>query len=144
MRQQRWFELLADYNLDFTNHKGKANLVVDALSRNSTHPVSALTGSDELIRDFAKLNSEIVREGELSVRLNALSIQPLFFAEVMSAQDQDPKLVKLKAQERERQAEGFSIHEDRILRFKGTWCLPSGELSLKDEFWRRRLTNRSF
>ena len=80
MCQRRWLELLADFDFDFTYHEGKAKLVADALNKNTTYSVSALIGSDELIRDFSKLNLEIVREGELPVRLNALSIQHSFFA----------------------------------------------------------------
>ncbi|GKB40193.1 putative reverse transcriptase domain-containing protein [Tanacetum coccineum] len=33
MRQQRWLELLSDYDCDIRYHPGKANVVVDALSR---------------------------------------------------------------------------------------------------------------
>ncbi|GJR70304.1 putative reverse transcriptase domain-containing protein [Tanacetum coccineum] len=33
MRQRRWLELLSDYDCDIRYHPGKANLVVDALSR---------------------------------------------------------------------------------------------------------------
>nr|GEW36427.1 retrotransposon protein, putative, Ty3-gypsy subclass [Tanacetum cinerariifolium] len=33
MRQQRWLELLSDYNCDIRYHLGKANVVADALSR---------------------------------------------------------------------------------------------------------------
>nr|GFC18631.1 reverse transcriptase domain-containing protein [Tanacetum cinerariifolium] len=33
MRQRRWFELLSDYDCDIRYHPGKANVVVDALSR---------------------------------------------------------------------------------------------------------------
>ncbi|GJT10345.1 putative reverse transcriptase domain-containing protein [Tanacetum coccineum] len=33
MRQRRWLELLSDYDCDICYHPGKANLVVDALSR---------------------------------------------------------------------------------------------------------------
>nr|GEX43290.1 putative reverse transcriptase domain-containing protein [Tanacetum cinerariifolium] len=33
MRQRRWLELLSDYDCDIPNHPGKANIVVDALSR---------------------------------------------------------------------------------------------------------------
>ena len=49
MHQRRWLELLADYDLDFTYHEGNAILVTDALSKKTTHSVSALTGSDEFI-----------------------------------------------------------------------------------------------
>ena len=35
MRQRRWLELIKDYNLEVHYHPGKANVVVDALSRKS-------------------------------------------------------------------------------------------------------------
>ena len=35
MRQQRWLELIKDYNLEVHYHPGKANVVADALSRKS-------------------------------------------------------------------------------------------------------------
>ena len=35
MRQKRWLELIKDYNLEVHYHPGKANVVVDALSRKS-------------------------------------------------------------------------------------------------------------
>jgi hypothetical protein len=35
MRQRRWLELIKDYNLNVHYHLGKANVVVDALSRKS-------------------------------------------------------------------------------------------------------------
>ena len=50
----------------------------------------------------------------------------------MKTQDRDPKLVKLKSQVREGQVVGFLIHEDGSLRIKGRWCLPTGELALKE------------
>ena len=33
VRQQRWLELMADYDIDLRYHPGKANVVPDALSR---------------------------------------------------------------------------------------------------------------
>ena len=35
MRQRRWLELVKDYDLEIHYHPGKANVVVDALSRRS-------------------------------------------------------------------------------------------------------------
>ena len=35
MRQQRWLELIKDYNLEVHYHLGKANVVADALSHKS-------------------------------------------------------------------------------------------------------------
>jgi len=33
MRQRRWLELMADYDIDLQYHPGKINVVQDALSR---------------------------------------------------------------------------------------------------------------
>nr|GEW78061.1 putative reverse transcriptase domain-containing protein [Tanacetum cinerariifolium] len=38
MRQRRWLELLSDYDFDIQYHPGKANVVVDALSRKEREP----------------------------------------------------------------------------------------------------------
>jgi len=35
MRQRRWLELMADYDIDLQYHPGKVNVVSDALSRKS-------------------------------------------------------------------------------------------------------------
>ena len=98
MRQWWWLELMTRYDLEFNYHEGEANLVADALSRKSSHITAILGGQDHLAREFANLNLDIIREGELQLKLNALSIQPSFFEEVLSSQDGDSMLVKLKEQ----------------------------------------------
>ena len=35
--QRRWLEFLKDYNFELSYHPGKANVMVDALSRKSLH-----------------------------------------------------------------------------------------------------------
>ncbi|KAA0041131.1 Integrase, catalytic core [Cucumis melo var. makuwa] len=44
MRQRRWLELIKDYDCTIEYHPSKANVVVDALSRKSRLPKSALCG----------------------------------------------------------------------------------------------------
>jgi hypothetical protein len=57
MRQQRWLELIKDYELEIHYHLGKANVVVDALSRKSevnmmvAHPMPY-----ELAKEFDRLS----------------------------------------------------------------------------------------
>lgn len=40
LRQRRWIEVLNDYDMSIYYHQGKANMVVDALSRLSTRSLS--------------------------------------------------------------------------------------------------------
>jgi hypothetical protein len=57
MRQQRWLELIKDYELEIHYHPRKANVVADALSRKSqfnmlaTHPMLY-----ELSKEFDRLS----------------------------------------------------------------------------------------
>ena len=63
LRQQRWLELLKDYDMKVHDHPGKANVVVDALSRMSM-------GSTTHIEDEKKkLAKEVHRLARLGVRL---------------------------------------------------------------------------
>ena len=61
MRQQRWLELIKDYELEIHYHPGKANVVTDALSRKSqvnmfaAHPVSY-----ELVKEFDMLSLQFL------------------------------------------------------------------------------------
>ena len=109
---------MTDSNLEFMYHEGRANLVADALSRKSSHTLTTLVRVEELNRDFVKVVLEVIREGELQQCLGALAIQPSFFEEILSSQDKDPKLMKLKEQAREGKVEGCFVHEDAGLRFK--------------------------
>jgi hypothetical protein len=53
MRQRRWLELIEDYDLEIDYHPGKANVVVDALSRKAHCnylPVISISGEESSIR----------------------------------------------------------------------------------------------
>ena len=61
MRQRRWLELIKDYDLEVHYHPGKANVVVDALSRKSyANEVQVAAMSSELCAKFEQLNLSFV------------------------------------------------------------------------------------
>ena len=46
-RQERWLQLLMDYDFDIYYHMGKANQVAEALSQKSTGTLMAIQGLPE-------------------------------------------------------------------------------------------------
>ena len=56
MRQRRWLELIKDYDCTINYHPGKANVVVDALSRKDK--LKMLISAEELIQEFERLELE--------------------------------------------------------------------------------------
>jgi hypothetical protein len=61
LRQRRWLELIKDYDLDIQYHPGKANLVVDALSRKGQANMAlAFQLPEKLMKEFEKLNLGMV------------------------------------------------------------------------------------
>ena len=76
MRQRRWLELVKDYDCSFNYHPGKANVVVDALSRKHSSFSTALpTTQKEIIRDLKRMEIEVVM-GHSEAYLVSLSVQP--------------------------------------------------------------------
>jgi hypothetical protein len=57
MRQRRWLQLIKDYELEIHYHPGKANVVVDALSRKSqVNMMAAHLMPYELAKEFDGLS----------------------------------------------------------------------------------------
>nr|GEW27029.1 putative reverse transcriptase domain-containing protein [Tanacetum cinerariifolium] len=66
MRQRRWLELLSDYDCEIRYHPGKANVVVDALSRKERVPLRNIKNEDigGMLIENAK-NPEAIRTEKL-------------------------------------------------------------------------------
>jgi hypothetical protein len=93
MRQRCWLELIKDYDLDLHYHPGKANVIVDALSRNAHCSfLSIETFSETLCGKLRKLNLEIIPRGSL----NHIAVEATLKDSIVMAQQHDEgvKIIK--------------------------------------------------
>ncbi|KAG7543335.1 Integrase catalytic core [Arabidopsis thaliana x Arabidopsis arenosa] len=98
LRQRRWMELVADYDLDIVYHPGKANSVADALSRRRAD-VGAEKDMEELINVIGEMNLNA-----LSTDLEPLGLSAADKADLLTririAQGTDEKLKKVLQNEK--------------------------------------------
>jgi isocitrate lyase len=87
MRQRRWLELIKDYELEIHYHPGKANVVVDALSRKAhcnylpTVRLSGEESSTRVLPDLALFN---------------IALTPTLRDEIIAAQKNDDRMDHIK------------------------------------------------
>ena len=93
LRQRRWMEFVADYDLDIAYHPGKANLVADALSRRRAE-VSAEKEADELEGMVRSLHLNTVASADEPLGLEAVD-QADLLTRIQQAQLLDENLQKV-------------------------------------------------
>ena len=74
MRQRRLLELIKDYDCSINYHPGKANVVVDALSRKER--LNVIDISTELYKELKKLEIEVRVPGISQEKLCEITFQP--------------------------------------------------------------------
>ncbi|GJX94692.1 reverse transcriptase domain-containing protein [Tanacetum coccineum] len=99
MRQRRWLELLVDYDCEIRYHPGKANVVVDALSRKE-------------------------RIKPLQVRSLVMTIHPKLPSQILQAQNEALKEANVKAENLQGMDKAFEIHPDGTRCIKNRSWLP--------------------
>ncbi|XP_040940088.1 uncharacterized protein [Gossypium hirsutum] len=115
LRQRRWLEMLKDYELIIGYHRGKTNVVSDALSRKSLFALRAMNTQMTLYDDGSIL-------AELRARLTLLR-------QICEAQISDEELQAMKVQCEETREQDFQTESDGCLRFWGRICvLKNAEL----------------
>ena len=112
LRQCRWMELIKDYDCMIDYHPGKANVVVDALSRKTVQTLQALNAQLSLTDDGTIVAKLIVR--------------PEMLNRVLEAQKRDEKIYAIVNQiENDKETE-FTVNENGVLYFKDRVCVPNG------------------
>ncbi|XP_070030568.1 uncharacterized protein [Nicotiana sylvestris] len=106
LRQQRWIELLKDYDITILYHSGKENVVTDSLSRKA-----------DSMGSLAFISAE--------ERPLALDIQSLANKLIKARQFDDPHLAVLREIVLQGSAKDISIGEDGVLRLQSHLCVPN-------------------
>ena len=96
LRQQRWLEFLASYDLDILYTPGRGNRVADALSRKQQAVVSMMISE---WNDLETLSTCEIRDRDpnscSSLVLCSLEAHPSLLDRILEAQKQDPELALL-------------------------------------------------
>ena len=121
MRQQRWLELIKDYDLEVHYHPGKANVVADALSRKAHCNCLTVTPKDiTLCQELENLGIEMISQGIL---VN-LKIDFNLEAQIIEAQKKDKGMKYLKEKISKRAPTDFKVDDAGVIWFKNRLVVP--------------------
>jgi hypothetical protein len=121
LRQQRWLELIKDYDLGVNYHPGKANMVANALSRRSHLNMLATTKLlPEFCKEFEKLNLGWVS----NIKVITMEGDSTLEQDIQKGQLEDAKIQEIKEQIKENKAPEFSVDEQGTLWYKKHLCVP--------------------
>ena len=125
MRQQRWLELVKDYDCEILYHPGKANRVVDALSRKSSGMLMSIGMLPKpLQREISDFNMEMITE-----KLSVLTLQSNLLESIKLHQENESFL--LKAQLFGGKNKEFKTAADGVIYFKERICVSNFEFLKK-------------
>ena len=110
LRQRRWMELIKYYDCVIDYHPGKANVVVNALSRKTMQTLRTLNAHLSLTDDGTIVTELIAR--------------PSFLNRVLEAQKKDEKIVVIVSQIGNGKEIEFIVNEDWVLYYKDRVCVP--------------------
>jgi hypothetical protein len=120
MRQRRWLELIKDYELEVHYHLGKANVIVDVLSRKAHCnylPAACLIGGES--------STQVL----LNLSLFNIILVPTLRDEIIAAQKNDKDMDHIKRRMKEGDPKVTCFHEDAegTLWFKERLVVPKKE-----------------
>src|SRR4051812_42590913 len=123
LRQQRWLETIADFNMDISYTPGKANVMADALSRKAyCSELEVQIQQPLLYEELRKMNLEIVPQGYV----NNLVLESSHDNLIKTRQPLDPDIVKIKQDIIEEKPSAFTIdtNDGDTVYFKGLLVVP--------------------
>nr|GFC29862.1 reverse transcriptase [Tanacetum cinerariifolium] len=127
MRQRRWLVLLKDYDTNIQYHPGKANVVVDALSRKSGM-IAGIKVEEEIIHDLERLDIEIYVRGQHGYWAS-LRVEPDLISQIKEAQKEDNEIWTI-VENLDKQVE-FHLDDDNVL-WRDTRLVVPNDASLRE------------
>ena len=95
MRQHRWMEFLEDYDFTLHYHPGKANMVVDALSRKSQGALASIASREwQMLETVGQFGLQYREQAQ--GMLGSLVATPSLLSRVIESQGQDAEIVFIK------------------------------------------------
>jgi hypothetical protein len=93
LRQQRWLELIKDYDLGINYHPGKAIVIADGLSRKSQMNMLAI---GELLPEFCKEFEKINLGWVSSTKVVTMEVDSTLEQDIQKGQHEDAKIQEIK------------------------------------------------
>jgi hypothetical protein len=121
LMQQKWLELIKDYDLGINHHPGKTNVVANALSKRSHVNMLATRESlPKFCEEFEKLNLGRVSNTKVIV----MEVDSTLEQDIQKGQFEGAKIQEIKEQIKEEKALGFSVNEQGTLWYKKHLYVP--------------------
>jgi hypothetical protein len=120
MQQRRWLELIKDYELEVHYHLGKANVVVDELSRKAhCNYMTAVHSTGE------EFSTQVLPD----MSLFNITLTPTLKSQIIAAQKNDEGIghIKKRMQEGDPKVACFNEDAERTLWFSGRLVVPKRE-----------------
>jgi hypothetical protein len=111
-------ELIKDHDLTIQYHLGKANVVIDALSRSGVLKVAML-----LITDLDRMGVSLCYAGTAR-EVTQMLIQSSLLERVREAQQQDRLIQEVCKRIANGRPREFRIDESDVVHFRGRLCVP--------------------
>ena len=124
LRQTRWVEIIQEYNPSIEYTLGKANVIVDALSRKAyCNSLILKPYQPELCEAFRKLNLQVVPQGFLA----NLQVSPTLEDQIREAQLLDA-MVKIGIAKSQPKYKCYRLDDKDTLFFEDRIVVPKGDL----------------